>query len=132
VTNESLKIHQDPLVNKATPAVAGPLICFFENSQSVFSRALSPTVLPRRGNQIERRLSVLHTCGIGLCPLSGLVYDLLIRGGRGLCPNAHCQKSISFQNCDVHCLENTWIVWRLSYHIGGAPFLRYYVASAAW
>jgi len=56
-------------------------------------------------------------CDLGLCPFSGLVCDLLLRGGRGLSLNEHWQEGISFHNCDVHCLEDTGVVWCLS-HLG--------------
>jgi len=62
-------------------------------------------------------LSFLYMCDLGLCPFSGLVCDLLLRGGRGLSLNEHWQEGISFHNCDVHCLEDTGVVWCLS-HLG--------------
>jgi len=41
-------------------------------------------------------LSVVHMCGLGLCLLSGLVYDLQLTSEvvEGFRLNAHCQKSI--------------------------------------
>jgi len=61
-------------------------------------------------------LSLLHMCGLGLCPFRGLVCDLLLRSRRGSSWNAtHCQKSILIYNCDMHCLENTGLIWCLSY-----------------
>ena len=53
---------------------------------------------------------------------SALVCDLLLRGGQGFCPNTHCQKSISFHNRHVHCLDHTETVWCYYYSSGGAPF----------
>jgi len=38
------------------------------------------------------RLSLLYMCGLGLCPFSGLVCDLLSRSLRGLSPKAHCRR----------------------------------------
>jgi len=53
-------------------------------------------------------LSPLCMRGVGFYPSSsrGLVWhsDLLRRSRRGLSPKAHCQKSISFYNWDVHWL----------------------------
>ena len=74
-------------------------------------------------------LSLMCMCDLGLCPFSGLVYDLLLKSCRGLSPKAHCQKSISFHNCDVHWLEDTRVTWCLSYPIWGAPFLGRNVSS---
>jgi len=55
-------------------------------------------------------LSLICLSHLGrLCPFIGLVYVLLLRSRRGLSPKAHCQKSISFYNCDVHCLEDTGV-----------------------
>ena len=45
--------------------------------------------------------------GLGLCPFSGLVCDLLLRSRRGLSPKAHYQESISFHMCESHCLDHT-------------------------
>ena len=59
-------------------------------------------------------LSLLYMCDLGLCPFSGLVCDLLLRGCRGLSMNEHWQEGISFHNCDVHCLEDTGVVWCIS------------------
>ena len=39
-------------------------------------------------------LTFLCMCGLGLCPFSGLYYDLLLRSRRGLRLKAHRQKSI--------------------------------------
>ena len=41
------------------------------------------------------------------------------RGRRGLSLKAHCQKSISFHNCGVHCFEDTGVTWCLSYPCDG-------------
>jgi len=67
-------------------------------------------------------LSLLPMCGVSACPFSALVCDLLLRGGQGLCPNTRCQKSISFHNRHVHCLDHTEAVWCHYYSSGGAPF----------
>jgi len=72
-------------------------------------------------------LSLLYMCDLGLCPFSGLVCDLLLRGVRGLSPKcalpeeyldhncqksfSHCQQSISManpqksDNSNLHGLE---------------------------
>jgi len=55
-----------------------------------------------------------YICGLGLCLFNGLVCDLLLRGSLGLSMKAHRQKSILFRNCDVHCLEDTEVIWCLS------------------
>ena len=73
--------------------------------------------------------SLVYMCGLGRCPSSGLVCNLLPRGRRGLRLKVHCQRSISFHNHDMlhnhdmHCLEDTGALWCLSYPSGGAPFL---------
>ena len=61
-------------------------------------------------------------CGLGLCLLSWLVCDLLLRSRRGLGKKSHCQVSISFHNCDGHCMEDTEVARCLSYPSGGTPF----------
>ena len=54
-----------------------------------------PTSLP-----ILSYMSLPCRCGLGLCPFSGLVYDVLLRSHRGLRAEALCQKSISFHTRD--------------------------------
>ena len=54
-------------------------------------------------------LFLLYVRGVGLCPFSGLVSDLLLRllRGWGIYSKAHCQKSISSHNLNELCLEDT-------------------------
>jgi len=70
---------------------------------------------------LRQCLSLLHMCGLGLCPFSssGLVCDLVpsLRGGRGLSPDCTCLD----HNLDERCLENAGAVWCLAYPSGGAP-----------
>jgi len=66
--------------------------------------------------------SLLYMCGIGLCPFSGLVYDLLLRGRRGLSPDCVLPQEYLIHNLDVHCLENNRAFWCLTYPSGATPF----------
>jgi len=68
-------------------------------------------------------LYCLCMCGLGLCPFSGLVRDLLLRRHEGLSLKVHHQKSISSHMCDGHYLEDTRVTWCHSYQSGGAPFV---------
>ena len=58
-------------------------------------------------------------CGLGLCPFTGLVCDLLLRSRRGLSLETHCRGTISFHIRDRQCLEDTKVTWCLSYPDGG-------------
>jgi len=63
-------------------------------------------------------LSLLHMCGLGLCPFSRLVYDpsLLLRGGRGgLSPEcALPQEHLVSHSCRA-LLGGHGAVWCLTY-----------------
>ena len=69
---------------------------------------------PRRVPKVSTRtyplfilscLPLLHICGLGLFPFSGLVCDLrLSRSRRGLSPKAHCQRV----SCLIRVVGNTW------------------------
>jgi len=66
--------------------------------------------LPTSGHVpcLPMRLScLLCTCGLGLCPLSGLVCDLLLRGGWGLSPECALPEEYLRHNLDEQCSENT-------------------------
>jgi len=52
-------------------------------------------------------LLVPFMCGLGLCPFSGLVCDLLLRGGRGRSPECAWPEEYLGHNLDEHCLEDT-------------------------
>ena len=68
---------------------------------------------PHRCRKVRSPYLSLLVSSVNVCSKSlsfkvgGLVCDLLRRCRQGLRPNAHCQKSISFYNRDVHCLEDT-------------------------
>jgi len=89
-----------------------------------FSKYSAPThLLP-----VLSCVSLLCVCGLGLCPVSGLVCDLLSKNRKGLSPKAHCQTSISFHKRDRHCLEDTKVTWCLSYPNGETPLHRRYIS----
>jgi len=52
-------------------------------------------------------LSLLCIYGLGLCPCSGLVYHLLLRGGRGLSPDCTWPEEYLSHNLGVLCMEDT-------------------------
>jgi len=70
--------------------------------------------------------------GLGLCPLGGLVCDLLLRGCRGLLPECALPEEYLGHNLDEYCLEDTWVLWCFTNFSGGAPFLWCYVSCQAW
>jgi len=77
-------------------------------------------------------LSSLWMCGLGLCPFSGLVCDLLLRNRRGLSPKAHCQRIISSHNRDAHCLNDIGMTWCLPWG-GTIPWaLRFLADREIW
>ena len=55
-------------------------------------------------------LSFLHMCGLGLCPFSGLVCNLPLRGGLGLSPECTLPEEYLGHNLGEHCLEDTGAV----------------------
>ena len=57
-----------------------------------------------------------------------LFCDLLLRGDRGLSPKCALPEEYSCHNLDEHCLEDTRVVWCLTYPRGGTPFLVRYVS----
>jgi len=67
------------------------------------------------------------TCGLGLCPFSGLVYDLLLRDGGGVSPECALPEEYLGHNLDEHCLEDTGPIGALptrgSTILPGATFL---------
>ena len=76
--------------------------------------------------QVRSRVTV-HIFVLSFRPFSGLVCDLLLRGGRGLSPEDALLEEYLGHNFDEHCLEDTRVVWCLFYSNGGAPFLGRYV-----
>jgi len=57
-----------------------------------------------------------------------VVYDLLLRDGRELSPECALSEEYSCHNLDEHCLEDTRVVWCLTYPREGTPFLGRYVS----
>jgi len=66
-------------------------------------------------------------CGPGLCLFSGLVCDLLLRGGRELSPECALPEEYLDDNCDVHCLEDTGPCGALPTLVGGHHSTGHYV-----
>jgi len=65
--------------------------------------------------------SLVYVCGLGVCPFSGLVCDLLLRCGRELSHECALPEESLGHNLDEHCLEDTRVVWCSTYPSGGAP-----------
>ena len=74
-------------------------------------------------------LSLWYMCGLGLYPFICFFFVLLLRFGRGLSPNVHCQKRISFHSRDMHCLEDIGVVWCLSYPSGRGTMIHWALRS---
>jgi len=72
-------------------------------------------------------LSLLYMCGLGLCPFSGWVCDLLLRGGQGLSPECASPEEYLSHNFDVHCLQDTGPCVALRTLVGGHHGTRCYV-----
>jgi len=86
------------IINKTKQNTLSSYFCFHDVSTSKVPKGAVP--LPTSSPMLSC-LSLLHMCGVGLCPFNGLFFHLLLKCGRGLSPNLHCQKSISFHNHDV-------------------------------
>ena len=66
--------------------------------------------------------SLVYVCGLGFCPFSGLVCDLLLTCGRGLSPSWTLPEESLGHNLSEHdeqCSEDTRVVWCGTYRSGG-------------